>query len=397
VYRAVSKYVCGRCFGNEGLVEFCRDHAEKRKCDFCSVRYRHPAAAPLDDVLDHVRSCVFQHFDNPDNAGLSFDSEDGEYQGITYSTDEIFDSLGLDFSRDRSGTLTAYVMDKLGNDLWCDADPHGLTPSEQLRYSWEHFCEVIKHQRRYFFFADGAGPGQSSELFSPNEILEQIFAYAEEAGAFAELPAGTLIYRARYQPKGRLYNTALQLGPPPSEFAIQTNRMSPPGIVMTYASEDHETAIAETVSETGTYAIGHFVTERAALLLDLTDLPAPPSLFSELPDSSPYDPRPRLQFLHNVSEEISRPIARDDRIHIEYIPTQVVTEYVRTFIRIGERAIDGIRYKSSRNPEHSALVLFADQGNLILEGSERGEWYSLATDRWVRLENFTTRRRRKRA
>jgi hypothetical protein len=99
-----------------------------------------------------------------------------------------------------------------------------------------------------------------------------------------------------------------------------------------------------------------------------------------------YDPRPRLRFLHSVSREISRPVARDDRIHIEYVPTQVVTEYVRTAVTIDSRRIDGIRYQSSRHEARTALVLFADQDNLILEEPERPQFYNLAKDRWLRLE-----------
>lgn len=37
--------------------------------------------------------------------------------------------------------------------------------------------------------------------------------------------------------------------------------------------------------------------------------------------------------LRRISFEISWPIARDDRVHIEYVPTQVVTEYVRIVVQ----------------------------------------------------------------
>jgi hypothetical protein len=211
-----------------------------------------------------------------------------------------------------------------------------------------------------------------------------IFAFAENAGALLKLPAGTNIFRARHQPEGRTYATAGSLGPPPRDHAIKTNRMSPPGVVMTYASEDRETALAETVDEPGTFVVGEFVIERDLLILDLTSLPATPSVFAELPDAQEYDPRPQLNFLHSISREISQPIARDDRVHIEYVPTQVVAEYVRTAVRVKGRKVDGIRYRSSRRHAESALVLFADQRNLILDEPERPNFYDLK-DRWMRL------------
>ena len=106
--------------------------------------------------------------------------------------------------------------------------------------------------------------------------------------------------------------------------------MSPAGIVMTYVSEDAATALAETADKPGTYAVGQFRALRDITILDLADLPPIPSLFEEISDTLPYDPHKALRFLHRLADDISRPIERDDRVHIEYVPTQVVTEFLRT-------------------------------------------------------------------
>ena len=381
-----SEFVCGACFSDDGLQEFCANHAESNECDFCGATGTEPIAAPLDQVIEHISGCVHMHYDDPANAGLPYETAEDGYQGATYSTDEVFDELGLDFPKDKGNRLRDAIADGFDNDLWSDAEPFALTRDQQLRFSWEQFCRVIKHERRYFFLQDDEKKPRhyDDELFGPAQILKMIFSFAEDADAFAKLPAGTHLYRARYQPKGKTYATAGTLGPPPTDHAIKTNRMSPPGVVMTYASEDRETALAETTDEAGTFAVGKFVTERDALVLDLTRLPATPSVFAEFPDTQMYDPRPRLNFLHNISREISRPIARDNRVHIEYVPTQVVTEYVRTAIRIKGRKVEGIRYNSSRRHAETALVLFADQRNLILDEPERPDFYRLE-GRWLRL------------
>lgn len=156
---------------------------------------------------------------------------------------------------------------------------------------------------------------------------------------------------------------------------------------MMYAADDENTALAETAAKSGTYVVGDFVIERDILVLDLTRLPPVPSIFAELLDSLEYDPRPRLGFLHRINMEISRPIARDDRVHVEYVPTQVVTEYARTAVTIEGQKVDGIRYQSSRHGTGTALVLFADQDNLILEKDEQPEFYFLHRDLWIRLSN----------
>ncbi len=162
--------------------------------------------------------------------------------------------------------------------------------------------------------------------------------------------------------------------------------MSPPGVVMTYVADDVETALAETANEAGTFAVGTFVNLRPLHILDLTSLTGPPSVFAELSDSWEYDPRPRLGFLQGVRREISRPIARDDRVHVDYVPTQIVTEFVRTMIEVDGHRIDGIRYDSSRREVGTALVLFADRDNCVLPEEERPDFYSLYKDRWLELQ-----------
>jgi hypothetical protein len=379
---ASAEYVCAKCFDDEGLKQFIESRAKSEECDFCGATANEPIAAPLDEVIEHIAHCIGAYFDDPANT-LPYESAEGGYQGATYSTDEVFEALDLDFPSDKGDRLRNAVSRGLGNVLWSDTEPFALSPAERLQFSWDHFCRVIKHQFRYFFAEHRRA---DDELYSPAEILQIIFRYARDEGAFVTLRRGSHIFRARHQPNGRKYATAATLGPPPVENAVQTNRMGPPGIVMTYAADDPKTALAETANEPGSFAVGEFVTERDALILDLTRLPPVPSPFAELPDSLEYDPRPRLLFLHGISREISRPIARDDRVHIEYVPSQVVTEYVRTAVKVDGRLVDGIRYQSWRRKAQTALVLFANQDNLILEKAEQPQFYHSAKDRWLKLE-----------
>lgn len=65
-----------------------------------------------------------------------------------------------------------------------------------------------------------------------------------------------------------------------------------------------------------------------------------------------------------------------------------MTEYVRTGVQIGKRKIDGIRYNSSRHHAATALVLFADRSNLILDKAERPDFYR-TDERWLRLTKAT--------
>lgn len=159
--------------------------------------------------------------------------------------------------------------------------------------------------------------------------------------------------------------------------------MSPAGIVMMYVSQDIDTAIDETANQPGTYAVGEFRTRRAIIILDLAGLPPIVSRFEEISDSEEGDPREMLLFLHRVARDISRPIFRDDRVHIEYVPTQVVTEFVRLAKTKGGKSFDGIRYRSSRQGDGTSLVLFADTMNVV--GAWMDDWPKPKSDEWLEL------------
>jgi hypothetical protein len=113
----------------------------------------------------------------------------------------------------------------------------------------------------------------------------------------------------------------------------------------------------------------------------LAQLAPIPSLFAEISDTLPYDPHEALLFLYRLAEDISRPIAQDDRVHIEYVPRQVVTEFLPTTNLPEGVKLDGIRYRSSRRDGGVSLVLFADGRNV--EGASRNTWPE--PDPWLKL------------
>ena len=100
-------------------------------------------------------------------------------------------------------------------------------------------------------------------------------------------------------------------------------------------------------------------------------------------DSLEYDPRPPLIFLYHFAADISKPIARDDRVHVEYVPTQVITEYFRTGFSDTSAPIMGIRYPSSRHYGHSSIVLFATQEDLLIVDEEPAPYRT--REPWLKL------------
>ena len=224
-------------------------------------------------------------------------------------------------------------------------------------------------QRRFFFLDIGPNPSEP-EVYDPGQILRDIFDFADEAGLFTELAAGTQLYRARWEEPGAELETPQELGPPPVEKATQVNRMSAPGIVMFYACDEIETALLEVAQEPGLFAVGCWRILRPAVVLDLTAILTIPGMFECDPEGGQDVSRRAVTFLHHVADQISRPITRDDRIHVEYVPTQVVTEFLRARVRWLGNAIDGVKYKSAAHPGGASYVLFANQEHVVVDSPE---------------------------
>jgi hypothetical protein len=319
-----------------------------------------------------------------DEAANCLGRDDGKWVGAAYwNTYELLtDEIELDLPKDNKDELFEAILSGLDNTDWCHRDPYGLTESEITRFSWDHFCRICKH-KRHFFFLDQADPSDS-EILSPEEVLKRITDYAEEVRLFKTLAPGFKIFRARYQRPGEPLRTSRQLGPPIQSEAVRPNRMSPAGIVMFYSSDSPNTALRETSKAPGTFVVGEWCLTRETTVLDLNSLPPIPSLFQEVSDAMEYDPRRLLMFLHHISREISKPIERDAQTHIEYVPTQVVTEYVRSYLPFDGKGVDGIRYPSSVHPGHASFVFFATQDNILPVPNEEPR-FTKVRQRWIEL------------
>jgi hypothetical protein len=174
------------------------------------------------------------------------------------------------------------------------------------------------------------------------------------------IDAGTSIYRCRQHFEQNDVKRASDICSPRVEFAVYPNRMSAAGVPMFYGAFEAKTAMLETLKDDDLskpfYTMAEFTSIDDLYLIDL----------SKIPYISPFDQEhwelfDRLQFLHRFLDDVSKPVAHDGKEHIEYIPTQVITEYFRhKFFRNGSEPIDGIIYPSSKNRRLNACVIFMD-------------------------------------
>lgn len=294
---------------------------------------------------------------------LPYETAEGGYQGTTYTTSEIlYDDICLSLPRDRGDRLYYALLRNLTDETWCEYDWLSLDRDVALKMSWERFCETVKHQRRFFFHATGTDDRDS---YTPASLLTAIARASEYLGLISEIPAGTKLWRARTDLTSRKKAVAADFGPPPVHLALQSNRMNPPGIPMVYLASTAKTALRETRSRTA--RVGQWEANRALRVLDLRDLPPIPGVFAE----ESRQERLMIRFLHHFADDIMTPVERDERVHIDYLPSQVITEYLRDFEFNGGQ-LDGIAYGSTVDRGRWNVALFANRVELGLEEPEWG-------------------------
>ena len=363
-YDADDRKVCARCFEDADLKRLIRHVGVKSRCDFCGARGVKVAEFKL--VAQHIVERANQFYGKAADQ-LPYESREGGWQGENFdSWDLLIDEIGIELPRDREDSLFQALVEALGEDQWCPYDWTQLELGQSLEHSWRSFAHKVKHQRRFFFHgADGPG-AEAGDDRSPMQFFRELKALLGRLGVVKTVPAGYALYRAREREVGQRHTTAASLGPPPRQFARQSNRMNPPGIPMFYGAESSRMAVAEVRNPS--VSLARFETLRDIQVIDLVDLPPIPGFFSDAPRQT----RQHISFLRSFAQEISRPVPRDDRVHIEYVPTQVFTEFLRDSRFHGQR-IDGIRYTSATAQAGANVVLFATQRDIVdgLEGDMR--------------------------
>lgn len=248
------------------------------------------------------------------------------------------------------------IFDVITEDEW-NQDPGVLRPNVAFRYAWNGFREKVKHEARFVFLSIPEESSPHPDSFTTSETLEKLIDIILSNGVVADIPAGHIFYRGRMvdEPKAADYD-ASRLGSPPPMRA-SANRMSPAGISMFYGCDDIPTVVAEIGSHTAKRfaVIGAFETMRALYVVNLVDLPAIPSVFDSEQRKHYYE----LLFLRDFARDLSAAVALDGREHIEYVPTQVVTEYMRWLPAV---AIDGILFTSAQNSGTSCVIFCGPEG-----------------------------------
>ncbi len=360
-YSIGNKFVCKNCFSDDELTNFVLSHATSKHCDYCGRNYDEFVVAPIDEIMELIADSIYSEWTDP-NEELLYKSAEGGYQGDVLDTYDLLCEIEFPIENEQ---LWNDVANSLSTTLWCRRNQFSLPESKELFYTWNDFCNLVKYETRYLFF--NKKPSSFIEYkLQPSEILDKIGELAYELELSAKFSKGTEFYRGRIHKSNIYLHTASELGTCPPMVANQSNRMSPSGIPMFYGAIEKETVIKEVFDQQkgwkNVITIARFETVRDIYLLDLTKLPPVPSLFSE----SKRHLRGVIGFLQDFVVDLSKPIQKNGFEDIEYVPTQIVTEYFRhRYIDQYGNQIYGIIYPSSRQDKGRSVVVFASSEQCI--------------------------------
>ena len=379
------RMVCAKCFEDYAIQDFIRGGATEKKCSYCGRRSKKPSAVPMNDVLELIAEGLgYEYADAIEQNPW----DEGEYVFHTMDSRDLFDEIGPIAQND---DVHEEIVEAFGQKSWNQKDLFSLWEGDALRYGWKGFVKVVKYQRRYVFLSpeEEKGP-QDSEVVTPDRMLDRIGELINEVGLVRTMDAGSRWWRVRVHGPTKTYTSAADLGTVPRKKAARfSNRMSPVGIPLFYGAGDEATAIAETYTpkpgKPAVVTVAKFETARDAWVVDFTTLPRFPSLF----DEERRQLRAPISFLRGFVNDLAKPIKKDGREHLKYVPTQVVTEYLRHIFRTdtGHR-VRGVIYQSARNGGGKCCALFVRNKQCCK--AEPG-WQS-DKKKWLGLEGRPKRR-----
>ena len=335
--------------------------ATERECVYCdrsAAESQEPFAVPLEDLMAEIMTAV-NYFYADALEVLPWDSEDGQWVGTVHDAYDVVNDLCADaFEQDIEETVMETVVDAIGfGKEWTQTGARGS--GDYLEYAWDEYVRLVETTSRFVFVDPAANP-RNPDMRPPVRtaaFLQNLLAYVDSTlGLVTTIPAGTVFFRGRLAEQPReVRPCAKDLGPAPSRLAT-ANRMSPAGVSLFYASADAQTAVAEIASHgVKTHAlVGAFRNTRDLKILDFTRAPSGSSVFEH---EGRRNATMRL-FLRTFVRAITEPMIPDGRQYIEYVPTQVLTEYFRW---MPKDKVDGIALPSAQTGFRTFVMFFGPE------------------------------------
>lgn len=362
----MGKSICPDCINEDGIKYYIIENSTSTPstCSYC--QNTNIKTCNMDLVVGYIHDCLVTEWSDPAEE-LPYESAEGGYQGNVIDTHDLLYHAGINTDDE---SILEDIAGSIHQSHWTKSDYFSLQPDQTLSYGWKSFCLIVLSKSRYFFLNthnEPDNPRQHDEM-NPVMILDSVSSIIQNLEMIKVIPVTTEIKRVRIVNDYKEATTASDLGSPPLDFCNMANRMSPAGIPMFYGAFDLETSIKETFEPepnlTKKAVAGNFYPCRDLNVIDLSQKFKIPTIFSQ-----EQNYRFEKRFLYDFIKDFTKPIERADRAHIDYVPTQIVTEYFRHILSKNTSIkIDGVIYPSSKKPNHNAIVIFAENDQCVEKG-----------------------------
>jgi len=329
------------------MKEYIKEYAHQKYCDYCGHTSKKNNSLELCLIIEKIKQSLGLRYVDPNDLLLSDDDFGWNH---TLDSDDMFNddvsNLGI-MNEELKQDIIYHFRDR----QWFDNNYYYSSTSEQLTSSWEYYSKIVKEKWRYTFFLSGNDFFKPSSR-SPLDLLKEIMKIVKELNITVEIPKETEFYRARFH--GNEIINAKNIGTPESKYIKRPNRFSPIGIPMFYASLDKETCKGEIKpfhKNEDFMTIAKFINTSKVRLLDLSQEIIVPGFYGK--NNMKIE---TIIFLNNFSQIISKQISDNDK-YLEYIPTQIFTEFLKHNVN-NEFNIHGIIFNSSINNGKNVVLFF---------------------------------------
>jgi hypothetical protein len=343
--------ICHKCIGDEIVKLEISNSEVVSKCSFCGTIGN---VVKLDGIIDRIGAIIADNFNSdyeirPQGGYLLTSVVKLIAKTPHKATTAIVDILTNEVKIMRGA---------LGIELLFDREVrYNETKASNVSYFkvWPEFKASVKHLIRFF---NTKAKQVLDDIFMPTEIAR----VSKGSRPIITIKANdsTYFYRGRIasdgdQIKAYLQKPRQELGPIPPMLATP-GRMNPQGISMFYLSFNKRTCVTELRPPIGSsVVIAGFKLKKDIKVLDIS------LLAKGIRPNSYFDPnlsavKEKITFLSSIEAEMTRPIFPGNEL-LDYLPTQVIAEYLSTQFHA---KLDGIVLRSAQSAGKTGknLILF---------------------------------------
>lgn len=336
-------YCCSNCFKDYHIRNTINDLGTKGDCDICGSRNVFVIDVSTDNQVTQSLTALFQAYRRSDDARAT---------RLVFSLKNHWDIFNLTEEQIYSLVVEIYNNDSHSSEIIIDDEviiPQMLE-QDYLFYngvvrglSWKQFSDYLKYDNRFH------------APFNPDSLDRFI------SMSIKVYPAYSVFRRARICDSKDGFSREEMFAPPKGKR--RAGRINPEEMSVLYLSDEELTAIHEIRANKYDYvSIGTFINRKDIKIVD----------FTQIDKLSPFLYEQEIEFfavnrqvLKEIAEDVAKPLRRSDGL-IEYLPTQYISEYIKS------TGCDGVGYMSTVRGQGLNIAVF-DESKFECIGVETKE------------------------